>query len=142
MHSIILTLCDHLQKLTGGVLLSRNKEYIVFYRGNDFVAPSVREVLEEKQNLAIVHQDEEEVARLRASALIASNAKTAKGPLLAGTLSETLEANTRWGHQPSREDREKMKRDLALAKHASLVRYLERKLASVSSYMEEYFHPI
>lgn len=120
------------QKLTGGVLLSRNKEYIVFYRGNDFVTPSVRKVLVETQKLATANQDEEEAARLRASALIVSNAKASKGPLLAGTLAETLKANTQWGHQPSTKQREEMKRDLALAKHASHVRYLERKLSFVS----------
>lgn len=122
-------MAEEIKKLTGGVLLSRNKEYIVFYRGNDFVTPSVREVLVEKQKQATVYQDEEEAARLRAAALIASNTRTDKGPRLAGTLAETLEANNCWGRQPSTEEREKLKRDLTLAKHASLVRYLERKLA-------------
>jgi len=32
-------MAEELGKLTGGTLLSRNKEYIVFYRGNDFLPP-------------------------------------------------------------------------------------------------------
>jgi hypothetical protein len=47
-----------LQKLIGGVLLWRNKEYIVFYMGNDFIAPKVREVLVEKQEQSVNQQDE------------------------------------------------------------------------------------
>lgn len=121
-------MAEEIKKLTGGVLVSRNKEYIVFYRGNDYLTPSIRDVLVEKQNASTAKHDEEEAARLRASTIVVSDARTSRGPLLAGTLAETLEANTRWGNQPSSEDREKMKRDLALAKHASHVRNLERRL--------------
>nr|XP_018685811.1 PREDICTED: CRM-domain containing factor CFM3, chloroplastic/mitochondrial isoform X2 [Musa acuminata subsp. malaccensis] len=66
-------MAEEIKKLTGGVLVSRNKEYIVFYR-------------------------------------------------------ETLEAKSRWGNPFSAEEREMLKKDMVLAKHASLVRYLERKL--------------
>jgi len=33
------------QKLTGGVMLSRNNEFIVFYRGKDFLSSELAEVL-------------------------------------------------------------------------------------------------
>ncbi|XP_058073923.1 CRM-domain containing factor CFM3A, chloroplastic/mitochondrial-like isoform X6 [Magnolia sinica] len=118
-----------LEILTGGTLVSRNKDYIVFYRGNDFLPPAMKGALVERQKLAKIRQDEEEQARLRASTLIASNAKTASGPFVAGTLAETLAANSRWGNQLSSDDRAKMMRNVALAKHAALVRYSERKLA-------------
>ncbi|KAJ0985489.1 hypothetical protein J5N97_003845 [Dioscorea zingiberensis] len=121
-------MAEELKKLTGGVLLSRNKDFIVFYRGNDFLPLSIRNSLIERQKLANVQQDEEEEARLRASALIAANAKTVKGPLVAGTLQEFVKANTRWANQPSIEDREKTRKELVLAKHAGAVRFLERKL--------------
>lgn len=121
-------MAEEIKKLTGGILLSRNKEYIVFYRGNDFLTPAIREVLVDKEKVAAIQQDKEEVARLRASASVVSKAKTSKAPLVAGTLAETLEAKTRWGNPLSSEDREKMRKDLDLAKHASLVRYLQRKL--------------
>lgn len=93
----------------------------------------MKEALLERQKLAKLQQDEEEQARMKASESLVSKAKTARGPsFVAGTLAETMEARSRWGHQPSSEEIEKMKRDATLAKHASLVRYLEKKLASVS----------
>lgn len=112
--------------------MSRNKEYIVFYRGNDFLPPGVTQVLVEKERETVLQQDEEEKARQRAAALIESNAKIAKWPLVAGTLSETKAATSRWANQPISEDVEKMMRDSAVAKHASLVKFLEKKLAIVS----------
>jgi len=38
-----------LQRLTGGILLSRNKEYIVFYRGKDFLPSAVSSAIEERR---------------------------------------------------------------------------------------------
>lgn len=92
---------------------------------------SVMEVLSEKQKLVTIHQDEEEIARLRASTSIVAHVKSRKGQLVAGTLAETLEAKSRWGNPFSAEEREMLKKDMVLAKHASLVRYLERKLVFV-----------
>ncbi|XP_042461678.1 CRM-domain containing factor CFM3, chloroplastic/mitochondrial-like isoform X2 [Zingiber officinale] len=123
-------IAEEIKKLTGGVLLSRNKEYIVFYRGNDFVTPSIREVLVEKEKLATIKQDDEEVARLRASASVA-DAKSDKGSLVAGTLAETVEAKHRWGKPLNPEEREMAKKNIVLSKHVSLVRYLQRKLVFV-----------
>lgn len=121
-------MAEQLKKLTGGTLLSRNKEYIVFYRGNDFLTPSVTEALKEREKL-ITLQHEEEGARLYASAFINTNSKNYKTPLVAGTLTETVAATSRWGKQPTSEDMEKMLKDSAIARHASLVKSLEKKLA-------------
>ncbi|RWR73667.1 CRM-domain-containing protein [Cinnamomum micranthum f. kanehirae] len=123
-------MAEEIKNLTGGTLISRNKDYIVFYRGNDFLSPAMKAALLERQKLAKLQQDEEEQARMKASDSLVLEAKTAIGPFVAGTLAETMEARSRWGHQPSSKEIEKMKRDAALAKHASLVRYLEKKLAS------------
>ncbi|XP_074589293.1 CRM-domain containing factor CFM3, chloroplastic/mitochondrial-like [Curcuma longa] len=120
-------MAEEIKKLTGGVLLSRNKEYFLLYRGNDFVAPSIREVLIEKEKLENIHYDGEEVARLRATTLVA-DAKSVKGPLVAGTLAETVEAKRRWGKPLNPEERDMAKKNMVLTKHASLVRFLERKL--------------
>ncbi|PKU82037.1 CRM-domain containing factor CFM3, chloroplastic/mitochondrial [Dendrobium catenatum] len=122
-------MAEEIKELTGGTLLSRNKEYIVFYRGNDFLTPCIRDTLVEREKLAIVQQDAEEEARSRASGLISSNSKAVKGPFVAGTLAETLKAYNHWANQPSSEDRQRMRRDLALSQQESLVRYLERKLS-------------
>jgi hypothetical protein len=128
----VLSLCNkNLQKLTGGVLLSGNKEFIVFYRGNDFVAHKVREVLVEKHEQAVSQQDGEELARLKALALITTIPKECKGPLVAGTLAETTKAKSRWGDSLNEEQREQEMEHLAFAKHTSLLKNLNRKLISV-----------
>nr|CAB3456897.1 unnamed protein product [Digitaria exilis] len=126
--TFIFCVIKHLQKLTGGVLLSRNKEYIVFYRGNDFITPKVRQVLVEKQEQAITRQDEEELARLKASASITTIPNESRGPLVAGTLAETTEAKSRWGDSLNDKQREEEMKRLALKKHASILRNLKRKL--------------
>ncbi|KAI3944177.1 hypothetical protein MKW98_016407 [Papaver atlanticum] len=121
-------MAEEIKNLTGGTLLSRNKDYIVFYRGNDFLSPDITSALVEREKLAELSQDEEEQARLRASSLIVSKSKVSQNPLVAGTLAESLAANSRWANQPSSKEMEEMKRKLALDKHISLVKYLEKKL--------------
>lgn len=121
-----------MQRLTGGTLLSRNKDYIVFYRGNDFLPPAVSKTLVEAHKLTVLQQDEEEKIRSNASPIVHSTTKASKVQLVAGTLSETMAATSLWGNQPSSQDIEKMKKDSALARHASFVRYLEMKLNLVS----------
>ncbi|CAD6219596.1 unnamed protein product [Miscanthus lutarioriparius] len=121
-------MAEEIKKLTGGVLLSRNEEYIVFYRGNDFIAPKLRQVLVEKQEQAITQQDEEELARLKASASIITIPKDIKGPLVAGTLAETTEAKSRWGKSLDDKQREEEMKCLSLLKHTSLLKNLKRKL--------------
>lgn len=88
-----------IKNLTGGLLLSRNKDYIVFYRGKDFLSSEVSKALVEREKLAKNLQDEEEQARIRASSSVLSNIKTVEATEeqgIAGTLGETLEADSRW----------------------------------------------
>lgn len=113
-------------------MLSRNKEFIVFYRGNDFLPPVVTNTLTEMQKSRNLRQEEEEEARGRALALVGSNVKASTLHLVAGTLAETTAATSRWGHQPRPDEVEEMKRNSALTQQASLVRHLEKKLAHVS----------
>ncbi|XP_078158514.1 CRM-domain containing factor CFM3, chloroplastic/mitochondrial-like [Carex rostrata] len=124
-------MAEEIKRLTGGTLMSRNKEYLVFYRGNDFLSPSVRAALVDKQQQAVITQDDEELSRQKALDLLSSNSRPIKGHLVAGTLAETTEALSKWGHNQhliSEEEREAMRRDLAVSKHASLVRVFQRKL--------------
>ena len=68
LHYILVTYCiciSCMQQLTGGTLLSRNKEFIVFYRGNDFLPPVVTKTLTERQKSRNLQQEEEEKARER-----------------------------------------------------------------------------
>ncbi|KAG8491477.1 hypothetical protein CXB51_014686 [Gossypium anomalum] len=122
-------MAEELKRLTGGTLLSRNKEFIVFYRGSDFLPPVVTNTLKEMQKSRNLRQEEEEEARGRALAFVGSNVKASTLPLVAGTLAETTAATSRWGHQPSPDEVEEMKRNSALTQQASLVRHLEKKLA-------------
>ncbi|KAL5768602.1 hypothetical protein ACOSQ2_015385 [Xanthoceras sorbifolium] len=121
-------MAEELKNLTGGTLLSRNKDFIVFYRGNDFLPPVVTDTLKERLKLADFRQDEEEQARQVASALMEPKVKASGGPLVAGTLAETMAATSCWGNKPGKGDLEEMMRDSALSKHASLVKHLEKKL--------------
>ncbi|KAK6147703.1 hypothetical protein DH2020_018615 [Rehmannia glutinosa] len=120
-------MAEELKILTGGTLVSRNKEFIVFYRGNDFLPPAVSSALVEAEKTATLQQDEEEQARHRAAALIDRIAKPAQ-QLVAGTLAETVAATSRWGNRSDGSEKEKMMRDTAVARLTSLVNSLERKL--------------
>ncbi|CAM8893150.1 unnamed protein product [Rhodiola kirilowii] len=124
-------MAEELKRLTGGTLVSRNKEYIVFHRGKDFLPQAVTQTLEERKKLTELHQDEEELVRQKAS--INFKVKSSKAPLVAGTLAETVAATSRWGSQPSKEEMAKMMKEAAFEKHASLVRYLEKKLVIAKS---------
>eukprot|EP00257_Ricinus_communis_P015573 XP_015573521.1 CRM-domain containing factor CFM3A, chloroplastic/mitochondrial isoform X2 [Ricinus communis] len=122
-------MAEDIKKLTGGMLLSRNKDFLVFYRGKDFLSPEVTEALVERERLAQSLQDKEEQARLRASALFVQTAETLEQPGTAGTLEETLDADARWGKCLDQNHREKIMREAEIARHANLVRKLESKLA-------------
>lgn len=121
-----------MQKLTGGMLLSRNKDFLVFYRGKNFLSPEVAEALLENERLAKALQDEEEQARLRASAFYKPMVEPTDDSGTAGTLGETLDANARWGKTLDDKDKEKVMKEAEVARHANLVKKLEKKLAFVS----------
>lgn len=53
-----------MQGLTGGVLLARDREYIVLYRGKDFLPKAIQEALKERDRMASALQVEEEKVRV------------------------------------------------------------------------------
>lgn len=114
------------------MLLSRNKDFLVFYRGKNFLTPEVSEALLEKERLAKSLQDEEEQARLRSSTFYKPMIEPADDFGTAGTLGETLDAKARWGKILNDEDKEKVMKEAEVARHANLVKKLEKKLAFVS----------
>ncbi|VFQ87567.1 unnamed protein product [Cuscuta campestris] len=132
-HGVQLTtserMADHIKKLTGGILLSRNKDFMVFYRGKDFLSREVAEALLEKERVAKAFQNEEEKARLRASVLVTPNVHAVDSLGMAGTLGETLDANAKWGKTLDESDKEIMTKEAEMLRHANLVRKLERNLA-------------
>ncbi|PWA95559.1 CRM family member 3A [Artemisia annua] len=119
-------MAEDIKKLTGGILLSRNKDFLVFYRGKDFLSPDVSEVLLEKERLAKSLQDDEEQARLRASTFITPRGETQEHS--AGTLGETLDANARWGKTLDDDHEKKVLQEAEAVRQADIIRKLERKL--------------
>lgn len=123
-------MAEELKRLTRGVLVSRNKEYIVFYRGNDFMPPAVSEALRERQNeITEVLQTKEDQLRETASTRVTLTSQV-KPPkkLLAGTLAETIAASSRWAPEASSIDVEELKRESASIKRAALIRDLDLRL--------------
>ncbi|CAN8324481.1 unnamed protein product [Cochlearia groenlandica] len=124
-------MAEDIKRLTGGMLLSRNKDFLVFYRGKSFLSPEVAEALVEKETLARTLQDDEEQARLRASsALAVSSIKANENLASTGTLGETLDATSKWGKNLDDDDHvEEIKQEAERARSANIVRKLEKKLA-------------
>lgn len=96
------------------------------------MSPEVAEALLEKERLAKTLQDEEEQARLRASALVTPHRELTDESGTAGTLEETLDADARWGKKLDEDHKERVMREAEILRHASLVRKLEKKLFIVS----------
>ncbi|GMN56733.1 hypothetical protein TIFTF001_025850 [Ficus carica] len=128
-------MAEELKNLTGGVLLLRNKYYIVIYRGKDFLPTTVAASLAERQKLAKQVQDLEEQVRVQDAeqkmqrAVDSVPSAEEEGQALAGTLAEFYEAQARWGREITSEEHEKMIEEAAMAKHARLVRQIEHKVA-------------
>ncbi|KAK1380059.1 hypothetical protein POM88_026803 [Heracleum sosnowskyi] len=93
------------------MLLSGNKDFLVFYRGKNVLSPQVAEALLEKERLAKALQDEEEQARLRASTFYKPVAEPTDDSGTAGTLGETLDANARWGKILNDKDKKKVMKE-------------------------------
>ena len=115
------------------MLLSRNKDFLVFYRGKNFLSLDVAKALLERERLAKSLQDEEEQARLRASTLFVPNTEVAEKSGAAGTLGETLDAHARWGNRLDDDHKAKVMKEAEILRHANLARKLEKNLAFVSS---------
>lgn len=122
-----------LQKLTGGTLLSRNKDFLVFFRGKNFLSPEVTQALLERERMAKAMEDEEEQARLRASSLIIPTINKSELSAEAGTLGETLDADAKWGKTLDERHKQNVMREVEELRHAKLLKKLEQKLFFVSS---------
>uniref|UniRef100_A0A0D9XTR6 CRM-domain containing factor CFM3, chloroplastic/mitochondrial n=1 Tax=Leersia perrieri TaxID=77586 RepID=A0A0D9XTR6_9ORYZ len=129
-------MAEDIKKLTGGVLLSRNNDFMVFYRGKDFLSSELAEALLERERLAKSLQDEEQ-ARLNAAPSFSSSTDAPVEPTVAGTLGETIEANSKYGNKLGENYEDKMTRTVEAARHADLVRKLEWKLALAEKKIEK-----
>lgn len=142
-------MAEELKKLTGGVLLLRNKYYIVIYRGKDFVPTSVATALVERQEMTKEMQDAEEKARngvvaerqemtkdiqdaeekVRYGVVEPAAASVENGQVaLAGSLAEFYEAQAQWGREKTSEEHEMMLKEASKTKVTRVVKKLEHKL--------------
>uniref|UniRef100_A0A0D3ACL1 CRM domain-containing protein n=3 Tax=Brassica TaxID=3705 RepID=A0A0D3ACL1_BRAOL len=117
---------DEIKTLTGGVLLLRNKYYIVIYRGKDFLPSSVAATLAERQELTKEIQDVEEKVRIRD--IEATQPVGEKVLAEAGTLAEFYEAQARWGKEITPDHREKMIEEASRIASARVVKRIQHKL--------------
>lgn len=118
-------MAEEIKNLTGGVLLLRNKYFIVIYRGKDFLPTSVASALVERQEMTKQIQDVEEQVRNRT---VEASLMVEGGQAQAGTLAEFYEAQARWGRETSNEEREKMIEEASRTEHARAVKRMEHKL--------------
>ncbi|PKA61453.1 Chloroplastic group IIA intron splicing facilitator CRS1, chloroplastic [Apostasia shenzhenica] len=120
-------MAEELKNLTGGVLLLRNKYYIVIYRGKDFLPASVATALAERQQLTKDIQDAEEKSR---NSLVAQTCfdNNLEEHALAGTLAEFQEAQARWGRVITADERDVMKQEASRSAAAKMFKKIEHKL--------------
>lgn len=54
-------MAEELARLTGGTLIARDREFIVFYRGKDFLPPAISSAIEERRKYAIHREKQKTV---------------------------------------------------------------------------------
>ncbi|KAJ8567458.1 hypothetical protein K7X08_019666 [Anisodus acutangulus] len=79
---------NELKCLTGGVLLLRNKFFIILYRGKDFLPSQVASLIAEREVELTRYQLEEEVARFKAIETLPITTEVSMRSSNVGTLSE------------------------------------------------------
>ncbi|GAB2292862.1 hypothetical protein Dimus_027095 [Dionaea muscipula] len=119
-------MAEEIKRLTGGVLLMRNKYYITIYRGKDFLPTSVAAALAERQELTKNIQDVEEQVR---TGTVMDMPLGEEQALAAGTLAEFYECQERWGREISTEERNKMIEAVSRAKTVRQVNQIDHKLS-------------
>ncbi|QHO09749.1 Chloroplastic group IIA intron splicing facilitator CRS1 [Arachis hypogaea] len=115
------SMANELKLLTGGVLLLRNKYYIILYRGNDFLPSNVASLVEKRELELKSYQFHEEVARMRANEAISFSDYAQQETSTSGSLTEFEEIQTML------KDVKKVKADLNIQLEAEIYR-LERQL--------------
>ncbi|KAB1212518.1 Chloroplastic group IIA intron splicing facilitator CRS1, chloroplastic [Morella rubra] len=96
-------MAEEIKNLTGGVLLLRNKYYIVIYRGKDFLPTSVAAALAERQEVAKQIQDVEE--RVRCAAVdVAQSGEVEREALLTSVTTASAEKQELAKQSPDAEE--------------------------------------
>ncbi|KAH9325768.1 hypothetical protein KI387_005946, partial [Taxus chinensis] len=111
-------MAEELKWLTGGSLLSRDREFIVFYRGKDFLPASVAAVLEERKAM-----EKDEIIQLKEMAQTPSQGEIM--PVNSDIVSQIAEAREQWIHG---EEQRKVKQEASRDKQIVAARSLDSKL--------------
>ncbi|KAK7394168.1 hypothetical protein VNO78_14689 [Psophocarpus tetragonolobus] len=114
-------MADELKCLTGGVLLLRNKFYIILYRGNDFLPRRVAALVETRESELKSCQLHEEVARMNAIHAFSPIEEVPQDASTSGTLTEFRNIQTKF------EDTKKVNINLNIQLEAEICR-LEKEL--------------
>ncbi|KAK7340945.1 hypothetical protein VNO77_21663 [Canavalia gladiata] len=88
-------MANELKRLTGGVLLLRNKFYIILYRGNDFLPRRVAALVEKRELELSSCQLHEEAARMKAIQAFSSIDEPPQDTSTSGTLTEFRKIQTK-----------------------------------------------
>ncbi|KAJ8444651.1 hypothetical protein Cgig2_023714 [Carnegiea gigantea] len=92
-------MAEELKHLTGGILLSRDKEYIVFYRGKDFLPSAVSLAIEKRRKSR--RYGEKQLINISSTTIGEESAPSAKGHVPGG------ESETSGAHKVSQERKTK-----------------------------------
>lgn len=124
-------MAEELKWLTGGSLLSRDEEFIVFYRGKDFIPSSVATVLAERKAMIEELEEKEGKTQLIATSLVLSAGETATSD--SSRVAQIPEAKKPWEKWIDSEEQRKIKAEALTAKRLAVARRLHSKLTNALS---------
>lgn len=120
-----------MQRLTGGVLILRNKFYIILYRGKDFLPPSVANSIAERETEINTKLLDEEAARSRVFESFHAIDESLPIPSTSGTFSEFQYIHTKSGHLQDKNWEIKVQLEAEKQRLEKELRKQERKLLIV-----------
>ncbi|XP_019154731.1 PREDICTED: chloroplastic group IIA intron splicing facilitator CRS1, chloroplastic [Ipomoea nil] len=128
-------MASELKRLTGGIILLRNKFLIILYRGKDFLPSQVATLVAEREALLMRHQFHEESARLETTEIFSATYETSVNSDILGTLSE-FQLFTDYAKQEVRNDEVKVQMETQKAGLEKELRNQEWKLFMLKKKIE------
>ncbi|KAH7289074.1 hypothetical protein KP509_31G056300 [Ceratopteris richardii] len=122
-----LIMSEELKQLTGGILLSRDKFFITFYRGKDFVPEGVASALAEREASVRTLQELEEKARNERSIPVEWTPYTQPSVAVIGKEKQTPKPS--WMDTMDVEEQKRLKVEVVKLQRLALASQLEKKLS-------------
>lgn len=119
-------MAEQIKRLTGGVLLARDKFFITFYRGKDFLPQEVAAALTERETIVRALHEQEEIARADRS--IAVHRDTGIRPSVVVTAKEVPLVKPSWVESMDLEDKIRLKKEAAEGRRQQLAKRIERRI--------------